>query len=110
MLAALQELDINLVFCGHDHNYQRLRPLTIEGSDRMPLQIVITGLAGANFYDAQEKEYTAKVINRRDHFCVVTVQPDKLSISTIAADGELLDQFSLSPNAPPAAVHEVPAP
>ena len=95
MLEVLQDVGVDLVFCGHDHNYQRIRPVTMEGSDKPPVQIVITGLAGPSYYDAEEKEYTVRVVNRKDHFCRVDVSPEKLTIQALTAEGEVLDAFEI---------------
>ena len=95
MLATFQEVGIDLAFCGHDHNYQRIKPLTVAGSPHPPVQFVTTGLAGSNYYDAEEKEYIARVVNRKDHYCRVDVTPDHLSIQVLTPDGEVLDTFAL---------------
>jgi len=101
MLEVLQDVGIDLVFCGHDHNYQRIKPVTMAGSDKPPVQIVITGAGGAGFYMAEEKEYTEKVINRMDHFCRVDVTPETLTVRALTPDGQELDSFELRKNAEP---------
>lgn len=114
MLETFQELGIDLVFCGHDHNYQRMRPLSIEGASHHPVQVVISGLAGSNYYDANEQEYTVKVVNRQDHFCHIAVSPDQLAVQVITTDGEELDAFVIHHQdrriEPTVQVYTVPAP
>lgn len=95
LLAALQQAGVDLVFCGHDHNYQRIRPLVRKGVAAGPVQIVITGMAGSNAYDATEKAYTAMVVNRRDHYCLVKVTAESIHVQAIAADGEVIDRFEI---------------
>lgn len=95
LLAVFQELGIDLVFNGHDHNYQRMRPLGLTGVDRPPVQFVTSGVAGANFYMAEDRDFTVRVVNRRDHFVVVDVEQDQLTLRAIAVDGEEMDAFTL---------------
>jgi len=110
MLAALQAAGIDLVFCGHDHNYQRIKPLAISGSTARPVQIVITGVTGSSFYEAAEKPYTAKVVNRRDHFCAVNASPTEIAIRAIAVDGTVLDDFTIRRDQPPKGILRIDGP
>lgn len=95
LLEILQELDVHLVFCGHDHNYQRSRPLSLADSPYRPVQFVTTGLSGANYYDAQPREYLARVVNRQDHFCLVEVAREEIRVRVVTPAGEEIDFFQV---------------
>ena len=107
MLGELQRLGFDLVFCGHDHNYQRIKPLRLKGTQGNPVQIVITGVTGSGYYNAEGKDYTLKVVNRRDHLCVVDAARDKLKIRAVTPNGELIDEFEMHRGRPTTDVHEV---
>ncbi len=64
---------VDLVLSGHDHSYQRFQPLRSAENDTHSVLFVVTALAGTNPYPAQEDQYTAKVVNGTDHFCVIDV-------------------------------------
>jgi len=72
---------VDLVMSGHDHSYQRFHPLRANDQDKHSVLFVVTALAGTNPYRARQDEYTAKVVNRTDHFCVVDVHPEKLTLT-----------------------------
>lgn len=75
------ETGVDLVISGHDHSYQRFHQLRSDAGDKHSVLFVVTALAGTNPYPASEDDYTAKVVNKTDHFCVVNVNPEKLTIT-----------------------------
>lgn len=59
------------------------------------MQFVVTGCAGSNYYDAKEQPFIAKLINRKDHFCSVTVSAGVLSVEVFDSGKNLLDKFEI---------------
>ncbi len=88
-------LGVDLVLSGHDHSYQRFFPLKATKNDAHAVLFVVTGLAGTNPYPAEENSYTARVINRTDHFCVVHVKPDELRLTAYDGENSPIDQTIL---------------
>jgi acid phosphatase type 7 len=85
----------DLVISGHDHSYQRFVPLKQNETDSHAVQFLVTGLAGTNPYHADENEFTAKIVNKTDHFCVVKVAPEKLIITAYNNENKPFDQFTM---------------
>jgi acid phosphatase type 7 len=83
---------VDLVVSGHDHSYQRFFPLKATDSDKHAVLFVVTALAGTNPYEAVADDYTAKVVNRTDHFCVVDVNPHELTLTAYDNQNRPFDQ------------------
>lgn len=90
-----QALGIDLVSAGHNHNYQRLKPLSLANPDVNPVQTVISGVTGFNYCDGEEREYSNKVVDHQDHFCLVEVSPNKIVVTAITPNGSVIDRLSL---------------
>jgi len=95
LLGVLMENGIDIVFSGHEHNYERLKPISLKGVNGNPVQFVITGCAGANYYDAKEQPFLSKLINKKDHFCSVNVSGEVLSVEVFDSEKNLLDKFEI---------------
>jgi hypothetical protein len=80
--------DVDLVINGHDHLYGRSVP--IDG-----LRYVISGGGGAPSYPA-EPDAINEICVRQYHYCRVRVERDTLTLTAVAIDGTILDEFSLS--------------
>lgn len=93
LLPALVRSKVDLVFAGHDHNYQRFGdPRAVDPADRMVL--VVTGGGGKSLYELKEDP---RVQARRKgyHFCRVDVDPRSLRLSAIDPDGRVFDTLEL---------------
>ncbi len=90
------ENKVDLVFSGHDHSYQRFHPLRFSDNDSHAVLFVVTGLAGTNAYKAEPGEFTAQAVNNTDHFCVVNVTHDRLSLKAYNNNNQLIDEAMLS--------------
>lgn len=104
----LVEHQVDLVFNGHNHFYQRSWPVIdgrvvtrgqrIDGVDVFPTGMapvyVVTGGGGAPLYDPEEAEFVA-VNAKRHHHLLIRYEAGSLSCRTLATDGELLDEFTI---------------
>lgn len=87
---------VDLVFSGHDHSYQRFHHLKTEAADPHSTLFVVTALAGTNPYKAVKDKYSAITINNVDHFCVVDVSEDSLTLRAFDSHNRVMDKVSLS--------------
>ena len=82
---------VDLVLNGHDHNFQR--------GEEGDVTYVVTGGGGAELYPCVLPliEQVEVCLEER-HFVVVEAGPDQMTITTIAEDGEILDEATIDRN------------
>lgn len=87
---------VDLVVAGHDHIFERTKPLTgdVPGTGTIHL---VSGGAGATLYDVQDplpaySEFAESTYN----FTILDIGLTMLSSTTYRDDGSTLDQFALS--------------
>jgi hypothetical protein len=119
LFALFEEQGVQMVFSGHQHNYERSSLLFARDDGReASIQFVITGGGGSpqralpneDTLDEYMASYTAEGLNvvRRTqekiyHYCVVDVQPDRISVQAIETsksdetDGHIVDEFVIGP-------------
>lgn len=94
--AIFAKYKVDAAFFGHEHNYSRA---FIKGTWQ-----IITGGAGAPLHSGPNKDLPwaryVKILKKRYHYCVITVQNDGISIEVYALKGnmkdfELIDHASL---------------
>ena len=96
LLETFVKQGVDLVLSGHDHSYQRFYPLKADAGDNHAVLFIVTGLAGTNPYFAKGNQYSARVINKVDHFCVIKVTPKTLDITAYDNENQVLDHVVLS--------------
>lgn len=87
LVPALQAAKVDVLFCGHDHTYQRFRT---EGD----LHVVVTGGGGKSLYALKEhpRLVTAKSVY---HLCAVECEPQHFALRAVAVDGTEIDRFTI---------------
>ncbi len=86
----MEEHRVDLVFSGHDHCYERSRP--IGGTT-----YIVSGGGGAPLYDFGVDSAWVAYKEKAHHFCLLTVAGDSLDVRMIrASDGALRDQLVLT--------------
>ena len=104
LVPAIEAASVDIVFNGHDHMYQRLRPL--RGGQIVPdgegVLYVITAAGGASLYTpvAERPEYVAALNHLDFSFTQVSVAGDELTLRQIALDGHVIDESTLHKAAP----------
>lgn len=99
IVPALETAGVDLVFSGHDHNYQRTHPL-LRG-DIVPagtgIVYVVSGAGGASLYSASEPRpaFVAALNDQEFSFTHVIVAGDTLTLRQIDIDGRVLDEYKL---------------
>jgi 3',5'-cyclic AMP phosphodiesterase CpdA len=80
---------VQLVLSGHDHDYQRSKPIN-------GVVYVVSG-AGATTRRTGEADFTAVSFSWH-HFLDIGVFPDRLVVRAVNQDERVADEFELSPN------------
>lgn len=120
LVPAFERAAVDVVFSGHDHNYQRTKPLL--GGQPVSADegviYVITGAGGAGLYEPRPPQPDYVVASEFEHhsFTHVTVVGPELTLRQIRSDGELIDEYTMrkpatdtQPLMPPATTQPAPA-
>jgi len=90
---------VDLVFCGHNHLYERSRPIKDSALNPRAAVTFLTdgggGVAGSRIF-TPDANFTAKAVETRSFFILVRVAGDTLTGQAIsAAAGQPFDEFTL---------------
>jgi 3',5'-cyclic AMP phosphodiesterase CpdA len=97
---------VNLVISGHDHLYERSKPINWLKSENSPVGsyregtcYVVSAGAGAGLYQARSGNWwTAVLKTQTHHFCRIKVQGAKsMILEAVALNGQVLDAVTLEP-------------
>jgi hypothetical protein len=89
---------VDLVLNGHDHDYERSKPLRaglVQTSGALGTTYVVAGGAGAPLYPPGTKPWTA-FSESVQHVVVLTVRPGRLGLRAYRQDGSVLDETVLT--------------
>lgn len=106
----LDRHEVELVLCGHNHMYERTRPL--RNGQIMPegqgTIYVTSGAGGANLANAQlPMPDTIAAWNDREHsFTIVDISSDTIGLRQIGKSGRVLDEYHTRRNRPTTAPAE----
>ncbi|MHA1278060.1 MAG: metallophosphoesterase [Candidatus Helarchaeota archaeon] len=80
-----EKYNVDLVFNGHDHSYERTRPIN-------GVVYVVTGGGGAPLYGVSNSSWTAASTNKY-HFCVIDIKDDRLKFYAVDTAGVVFDSL-----------------
>jgi len=83
---------VELVVTGHDHNYERTKPMT-------GTTYIVSGSAGAPIRPVNPQAFTASA-RTEPHYVLVDIDGNKMSIRAINLRGEVFDSTVIPPNPP----------
>ncbi len=87
ILPLLEQYRVNAVFSGHCHNYERC---LYKG-----IYFIVSGGAGSRLYDkTRNSPYSQKFI-KQFHYCRLDNSGDRVLVSVIDINGDLIDEFEL---------------
>lgn len=92
ILPRLQRNHVDVMFSGHDHNYQRFAP-HVANNNKMVF--VVTGGGGKVLYDV-ERHPMAAVAESIYHFCRATVAGPVLTLEGVDVDGVVFDRYEMN--------------
>lgn len=89
-----ENYSVDMVFCGHDHNYERTVKINDFFPEKNGVTYIVTGGGGARLYKAGESEWTA-FSEEIHHFVRVKISGETLLLTAIDHRGELFDRLIL---------------
>ncbi len=104
LVPIFEQTGVDVVFAGHDHNYQHLAPPpTIV--DASPVRYVINGAGGHVLYEREQQapEYLLAINDDVHSFGYATATSRVLRYQQIDLHGNVLDEWTLFKNADPTA-------
>jgi hypothetical protein len=119
LLPVFDRVRVDMVFTGHDHTYQRTRPMRggQMATDGNGVVYVVSGAGGASLYDLQPVEqrpaYFAAADSSQYSFTHARIEGDVLTLRQIALGGAVIDTFNLRkssapPTSAPATIEPTP--
>lgn len=93
---------VDLIVVGHDHNYQRTRPIIhlFDPKSDKPYWQVVSGGAGAPPYPVLKAENYVEKCSTVNHFLTITADKDRLIVVATAVNGTQIDRFEIQKNKP----------
>ncbi len=85
---------IDIVFAGHSHLYERFYPMQNKESGSWPVTYITTGGAGAGLYDVTQHPSLA-IAESVNHFVDIFISGDTLKLKAICNDESLLDELTI---------------
>ena len=90
LLPVLEAAGVQMVFCGHNHFYERIKPIN-------GIVTIITGGGGQELQKVElHRPYSAKLVGDRFSYTVVEIAGSALSLRQIDGDGKTVDEFGLN--------------
>jgi len=89
-----EEYDVDIVFCGHDHNYQRTVKIKEFFPEKEGVVYIVTGGGGGHLYDIGRSARIA-FAKKIFHFVHVKINKESLELSAIDDRGNEFDSLSL---------------
>ena len=94
-----RKYNIDIVFAGHSHLYERFYPARPKNQpDAFPVTYITTGGAGAGLYEVSTNENILAKAESVNHFIDVNIIGDTLNLTALRMDGSLLDEFQIVKN------------
>lgn len=99
IVPALEAGGADFVFNGHDHTYQRTRPMRGGAPDEHGIVYVVSGAGGATLYEMTPREHwpawLAAGSNAKHSFTRVSIDQSKLKLEQFDIDGQTIDTFEM---------------
>lgn len=97
LVALYEKHNVDVVFCGHIHVYERTWPIRAGKVDRQRgVQYIISGGGGGKLEDFSPTPAFFKAEFRSDfHYCYLTLHKGELHFKAFDKDDRLFDQFSI---------------
>lgn len=86
---------IDIVFNGHDHDYERLE---ING-----IKYIVTGGGGAPLYEVGRSKWTI-LSQSTYHYCKISINSSSLHFTSLKPDGEIIDDFVINKHIHPSII------
>jgi predicted phosphodiesterase len=90
-----QKYNVDVVFSGHDHSYERTAPLLDDQLSDNGVTYIVTGGGGRILYPVGQSEWTA-FSGSFSHFMYVDIEDQTLTLQAIDRAGNVQDQYVLT--------------
>jgi hypothetical protein len=90
-----ERYNVQLVFTGHDHHYERTKPQEEFVKDGMGVVYIVAGGGGADLRAVKPQAFTALAVSKH-HFLGVTIDGKKLTMEALDEKGVVFDTLSLT--------------
>ncbi|MBI1747304.1 MAG: metallophosphoesterase [Acidobacteria bacterium] len=87
-----EKYNVDYVFSGHDHTYERTTPILDSAPSSKGVLYLVTGGGGASLYDVGRSDWTA-FSGKFYHTSKVTVENLILTLESVDSTGEIQDSF-----------------
>lgn len=96
ILPLLKKYNVDIVFNGHDHNYQRFFPIrSVNEPEQKPLTCIVTGGGGGTLRDILA--FTGIACGKKIyHYCVLSIDGQRLHLEAIDIEGNRFDELKLT--------------
>jgi len=100
--ALFAEAGVDLIVTGHDHNYQRTKPIrqVFAPNGDKPYWHIVTGGGGAPLYKVRKQRIWLETGASKNHFVLVRADTEKMSLKVIDVAGKVIDRFEIVKNLP----------
>ncbi|UCD84982.1 MAG: metallophosphoesterase family protein [Deltaproteobacteria bacterium] len=93
------ENDVDIVFSGHDHNYERCQDPELDLNNPEGTVYIVTGGGGAPLYSKDDQNeannpFSIGVFHSKLHFCQVDVSGSDITVKVFNTDGNIIDSFT----------------
>lgn len=92
LLPILKRFQVDLYLAGHDHNYERFKPMDKETGKVLP---IVSGGGGAWLRDIKERDAESVLYVKKHHFTYFEPGEASLKFTAIDTDGNIIDQGEL---------------
>ncbi len=103
LVPVFEQVGVDLVFCGHDHSYQRTSPIRAGQIDEAGIIYIISAAGGARLYQPRGKRPDYIAVHDWQHysFTTVDVTGPKLALRQHAPDAGIIDELTIEKPAMP---------
>jgi len=95
LLPLLEKHRVDVVVAGHDHSYERFKPIRISANSDHAVTFITTGGGGAMLYPVYHTAGHAFAVSEH-HFCVFTVEGGKLALQVLDPSGQEIDRLTIT--------------
>jgi hypothetical protein len=95
LLPLLDRYGVDVAIAGHNHSYERFKPVRLSAASGHALTLITTGGGGAPLHPVFDDPALARALSEH-HYCVFTAEPERLMVDVFDVHGRPLDRLMLT--------------